>query len=67
MLRRFDRDVASAIADKVTGLYLKGVPLYAGVGGGSRYGFDPSVWASSPATVWPTASPRSSSCAPDTV
>jgi len=41
MLRRFDRDAASPIASKVTGLTLKGVPLYAGVGGESRYAVDP--------------------------
>jgi hypothetical protein len=41
MLRRFDATAASPIASKVTGLTLKGAPLYAGVGGESRYAFDP--------------------------
>lgn len=41
MLRRFDTSAASAIAGKAPGLNLKGVPLYAGVGGESRYAFDP--------------------------
>lgn len=41
MVRTFDVTAASPIASKVSGLSLKGGLVYAGVGGQSRYAFDP--------------------------